>query len=214
VNWQRRIIGWKQNSASDLTTEAAGPEHPERGSPGLAAFFDKVGEDRTHAVLDLGAASETSLHVYGRYARWVRFAGLLSPSSLTENWMGAAESIPPNPDRPYDLLVVWDILDRLLPEERPALVKRLAEVSAPDARLFMIVGSSDGRARPLRQFSLVTPGTMRYAETSVIHSVESPLLPADVQRVLVPFEVSRAFSSDIGIREYVAIRRSGAYRPT
>lgn len=213
MDWQRRI-GWRSTSASDLATEAAGRERPERNSPGLTEFFDKVSEDRSHAVLDLGAATESALQVYGRFARWVRFAGLLSPTSVTENWTGAAESIPPNPERSYDLLFIWDILDRLLPEERPALIARLAELSAPSARLFMIVGATDGRARPLRQFTLIAPDRMSYVETPVIHSVESPLLPAEVQRVLAPFEVSRAFSSDIGIREYVAVHRSGTFRPT
>ena len=81
-------------------------------APGTVALFEGVSGDRDHAVLDLGPASDQSLHAYGRVARWIRFADLLG-----EAWWPQAEAPTaglqlPQLDRPYDLVFAWDILKR------------------------------------------------------------------------------------------------------
>lgn len=58
--------------------EAAGPTEVERSAPGIAALFADLNEDGSHAVLDLGSATETNFELYGRYARRIRFADLLT----------------------------------------------------------------------------------------------------------------------------------------
>lgn len=186
------------------------PERFEGAAPGVAALLEGVSEDRTHAVLDLGPAANRSLEVYGRYARWVRFADLLGEGWRSRGQGSAAgllKTVLPRPERPYDLVFAWDILDRLFPEDRPHLVEWLAGITAPDARHHVLVrGSDEAVMRPLR-FTLLGTDRIEYEPTSTAMLPPSRLRPAEVARVLAPLHVVHAFTLKTGFREYVAVRR-------
>ncbi len=205
MEWLRRI-GRPPRPAARPSAEPA-PERVERAAPGVAALLDAVSEDRSHAVLDLGPAANSSLRVYSRFARRVRFADLLATDPSVEGWDAVLSAVPPQPERPYDLVFAWDILDRLGPEERLRLVKRLVELSAADARLHVVVEDA-GRAttHPLR-FTLLDVDRMSSEPAGSERSARPPLLPAEVGRLLAPFQVVRAFTLKGGLREYVAVRR-------
>jgi len=207
LDWLRRLR--RVASGAPEAPIVAAPEPVlERATLGVATLFDGVREDRSHAVLDLGPADGSSLEVYGRFAGRVRFADL-SAMAGSDGWGAALDALPPQPERPYDLLFVWDLLDRATPEVRPRLVARLAEICAPDARLHLMVEASDrGTTRPFR-FSLVGTDRMRYEATGDQGAAGPRLLPAEVERLLSPFKVVRAFTSQVGMREYVAVRGGG-----
>ena len=203
--WLHRIE--RESPAAVATGDP--PAHPEseRISPGGRALFEGLDPDRSRAVLDLGPAGGSSLAVYSRFARWVRFADVLTRALSGDAWPAAQPAIPSNPERPYDLLVLWDVLDRLSPEDRPLLVERIAEVSAGDARLLAVVGTAEPPPTGLRRYAFADVDRMSYAETGEPAPVHPPLLAAEVGRVLAPFEVTCAISTRMGIREYVAVRR-------
>lgn len=206
MDWLRRV-GRTPAPAVKAPDEPVS-EGVERATPGIAAFFDRIDEEGEHAVLDLGPADNSSLRVYSRYARWVRFADLLAEPVPPEGWEAALRSLPPHPERPYDLVLAWDVLDHTPPEVRPRLIERVAEISAADARLFVVVDTSAGSTTQPIRFSLLDIDRMRYAMAGPAQPGWPPLLPAEVERLLVPFHVARAFTSQIGLREYVAIRGS------
>jgi hypothetical protein len=171
--------------------------------------LDGVSEDRTHAVLDLGPAASRSLRLYSGFARWVRFADLLSDAGRPRGWAAAIRALPEQPQRPYDLVFGWDILDRLFPEERPRLVERLAEVTAPTVRLHLLVDASDRPTRRPLRFTLLGADRMRLEPTGPERPAHRKVLPAEVERLLEPFQVARAFTLKSGLREYVAMRGEG-----
>jgi hypothetical protein len=179
----------------------------ERRSPGLAALFDALEEDGRHSVLDLGAASGAHLRLLGVFARQVRFASLLAGAGRDAAWGEALRALPPNPARPYDVVLAWDVLDRLDAPGRSALVTRLAAVTAPRARLYAIARGEGTMTDGPLVFTLL--GRDRVAEEPVaVTAVRGqPLLPAQMERVLLPFEVASAFMLRSGAREYVAIKR-------
>ncbi len=178
----------------------------ERATPGIAALFDGVPEDKSHAVLDLGTAADSSLRVYSRFARRIRFADMLAEVRSPHGWDALPGALPLQPERPYDLVFGWDVLDRIFPEQRPLLVQRLAEVSSLDARLHLVVESTErASAHPLR-FALLDVDRMRCEPTNSGRPVRRPLLPAEVERLLAPFQVLHAFTLKGGLREYVAVR--------
>lgn len=206
-------MGWLSRLAGSTSRTAGGPEESEeparrpteRLSPGISALFDGVEEAGEHAVLDLGPATDSSLQVYGRYARRIRFADLVATRSK-EGISSALAEIPDQEDRPYDLLFAWDVLDRLFPPERSRVMDRLLEVSAPDARLHAIFRASDAdRAPPLR-FSLLDVDRMRSEPTGPPRPTRRRLLPADVEELLSPFRVMRGFTLRDEMREYFAVR--------
>lgn len=179
----------------------------ERASPGLAALFDTLREGGNHSVLDLGPARGRHLHVLAPFGRQVRFAGMVPRSFAGEEWMSALRALPPNDSSPYDVVLGWDLLMWLDPDERAAATARLAEITAPRARIYLIVdGTGAATAQPL-EYTLV--GTGRVAEQVVgpPQRVPHPLLPAQLERALSPLEVMRAFVLRTGGREYVARKR-------
>jgi hypothetical protein len=90
---------------------------------------------------------------------------------------------------------------------RSRLVERLVELSARDARLFVVVDTSGSNLSHPLCFSLLDTDRMRYQPAGEARPIGGPpLLPAEVERLLHPFQVSRAFTSQVGLREYVAVR--------
>lgn len=206
-------MDWLRGSGRTGSTAAA-PSEPaaapaEGAAPGVAALVDGVSQDRSHSVLDLGPAVNANLTVYSRFARWVRFADVLGEGGLPRAGagapIGALASIPAQPDHPYDLVFAWDALDRLFPEDRPRLIQRLAELTAPGARLHLIVRADDALGRPLR-FTLVDLNRIRYESTAGAPLPRPRLLPAELMKLLTPFQVLHAFTLRSGLREYVALR--------
>lgn len=182
------------------------PEAIDRVMPGLAALFERIQPDRSHAILDLGTGDGSNVAIYSRYARWIRFADVLN-EALTPEWESAIDAISANPDRPYDIVFIWDLFDRLKPEDRGGLVAKLARLTAPDAHLHAIVESPDDQTTALMRFSLAGPDRMRIARDGPPRPVHPATKPADVKAILEPFHLLKAFSTRAGIREYVAVRR-------
>jgi len=179
----------------------------ERSAPGVAALLDGVAEDGSHSILDLGTAAPSSLRVYGRYGRRVRFAEVLDAARSTEGWPAVLRALPPQPDDPYDLVFAWDILDRLYPQERPRLVEHLVRITRPGARLHAVVESSERSTTTPLRYAVLDEGRVQYQPAGPPRPAREPLLPAEVERLVAPFEVVRAFTLKGGLREYVAIYR-------
>ena len=205
------MVDWLRASGRAASTAAA-PSEPvaapmEGAAPGVAALVDGVSQDRSHSVLDLGPAINLNLTIYSRFARWVRFADVLGESGWTHGGGGSGplSHIPLQPEHPYDLVFAWDALDRLFPEDRPRLVESLATLTAPGTRLHLITRADEALARPLR-FTLVDTNRIRYEGTSGASLPRPRLLPAELMKLLPPFQVQHAFTLRSGLREYVAVR--------
>jgi hypothetical protein len=173
----------------------------------VAHLFDGVREDGSHVVLDLGLASPAHLELYGHFSRRIRFAGLVPEPPHGAGWRSALEERVPRRDAPYDLILLWDALDRLAPTEREQLLAHVAEVTSPGARLYAVVeAAEDGTTTPLR-FTLEALDRVVQRPVGPACPARPPLLPAEVERLLEPFEILRAFTLRTGVREYVAVRR-------
>jgi len=204
VGWLDRITG-EDPPVAEQTPEPTEPEALDRPSLGVKALFDGVTPDSAHSVLDLGRASESSFNVYARFARRIRFADLLRAERRADLDRALGESVPAQPDRPYDLILVWDLLDRVAPESRAPLIARLAERAAPRARLHVLVEASDRSAVQPFHFTVLDVDRVRYTPDGPERPARGRLLPAEVERLLQPFEVARAFTSRSGMREYMGI---------
>lgn len=193
-------------STGDEAEEA--PETPvERRSPGLEALFRTLRDDGSHVILDFGPATSEHLRFLGRYGRQIRFAGLLPRPPRGDAWWDAVRDLPPNPDRPYDVVFAWNIFDRIDPGARPALIAKLDELTATGAWLFTFVeGSGEPTIRPTRATLLARD---RISEIPVgdPEPAYPPLLPAPIERLLGPFKVTAAYTLRSGQREYLAAKK-------
>lgn len=179
----------------------------ERSAPGIAALFEGLREDGSHAVLDLGPAAQSSFELYSRFARRIRFADLLNAPLRGEAWTVALRSLQPYPEQLYDLVLAWNLFDRIRPAERLLFVERLAQITTSGARLYVVVDvSGEPTTIPLR-FTLVGLDRVGQRPMGDPHPAFPQLLPAEVERLLRPFKVVHGFTLRHGYREYVAIRR-------
>jgi hypothetical protein len=173
----------------------------------LAALFDGVRPGSVRAILDLGPARQAHIQLLGRFARQLRFAHFVNAGNFGETWADAIRDLPGNPEAPYDIVLAWDVLDRLGPDDRAALIARLAEVTAPRARVFFLIDASGAPVRPPRTFTLTEATRVVQTDTGPAQPAFPELLPAAVERLLGPFEVMNAFYVRGGWREYVAVKR-------
>ncbi len=184
-------------------------------SPGIEALFAGLEPDGSRRILDLGPAVGATLAVYSPYAATVRFVDLLAGSldaggerlrtpALEDGAIGAAL---PEVGEPYDLMLLWDLLDYLDRDEAARLIARLDGLSRPGTRLYAAVGV--GRTTPAlpRRFELVDTATVRSRTVSAVEGGGPALAPAEVERRLAPFRVTRSVILRHGVREYVAVRR-------
>jgi hypothetical protein len=206
LRWLERLR--QQRSAKDEESDPwhGNPRPVDRAAPGIAALFHDVPRGEDHAILDLGHATESHLSLFGRYSRRVRFAGLLPRPPVAEGWAEAVDSLPADPARPYDLVLAWDLLDRVGPEARPRLIRRLAELTAPGARLYLVVDQSGDPAIEMWRFTLLDLDHVRQQVVGPPLPSYGHLLPAQLERLLRPFEIERAYALRGGQREYVAVR--------
>ncbi|MFH1763795.1 MAG: hypothetical protein ABIF09_06355 [Gemmatimonadota bacterium] len=206
MDWLRRT-GRVPPQEEEAAPEEAYPAPIERAAPGVSALLSGLREDGSHTVLDFGAAAETKLRLYSRFARRIRFADLLTHPPHGKAWAAALRALPQFPDQPYDLVLAWNLLDRLAPNERPPLVERLTQLTARRARLYVVVdGSEEPNTHPLR-YTLPDVGRVGQQVVGPPYPAQPQLLPAEIERLLAPFRVERAFTLRLGLREYVAVRR-------
>ena len=205
----RRLEQLRHRPSSDSTAE--GHERTARApvewtSPGLAALFHALKKDGGRSILDLAHASGSQLRVLGRFSRQIRFAGFVPSPPRGDAFTAALTGLPASPRQPYDVVLAWNVLDRLGPHEREGLVRRLVELTAPKAWLYAVVDVSGAEAaRPLRLTLLDLDRVLQEA-VGPPAPMASQLLPAHVERLLKPFEVVHAFALRAGRREYVARR--------
>ncbi|MFO8172858.1 MAG: class I SAM-dependent methyltransferase [Longimicrobiales bacterium] len=204
MGWLSRIWRTPSRDVRPERQKEAVPPPVVRTAPGVAAIFAGLKNDGSHGILDLGPAVEANLRFYGRFARWVRFGSLLRSPPRGDAWQEALQELPPLPDRPYDVVMAWNILDRLPPEHRPLLIERIAQLTGPGARLYVLVdGSGEDLTYPLR-FSIQDDGFVSQEKVGPASPAYPQLLPAEVERILTPFHVAHAFTLRGGFREYVA----------
>lgn len=204
MSWLRRD-GPSRRSRDEPAGEPFG-EAVERSAPGIGALLDDLRSEGSHAVLDLGPAVAENFRLYGRFANRIRFVDLLAVRSR-RGVRTALRGIPSRPDRPHDLVFAWDALDRLDSPERPLVMERIVEATAPGARLHAVFRASDEVRPPPLRFVLLETGRVRCEPVDRPGAPGPRLLPTEVEELLRPFEVIRGFTLRGQLREYVAVRR-------
>jgi hypothetical protein len=121
-------------------------------------------------------------------------------------WLESLRTLAPNPGDPYDVVLAWDVLDRLAPADRSALVARITAVTAPRARLYTVVDASGASVRHPLSFTITARSRVSQVPVGPPEPAHEQLLPAQVERALTPFEVVHAFTLRGGLREYVALK--------
>jgi len=194
-------------SGDDGPVDALDVQGTVQSAPGIAALLESLDPEPGGTVLDLGPATDGNLRCFGRFARRIRFADLVTTWRSSGSLDGALQILRTRPDGPYRLILAWNFLDQVAPEQRPQVVACLGEIAEPGARLhFLIDMSNEPFVRPSR-FTVVDAEHVRREDTGPSQLAQPRLLPADVARLMKPFRIVHAFVLRSGMREYVAVRR-------
>lgn len=205
MGWLTRIRGEAEGETRAVEdAEGAGaPSVVERASPGLSALFGLMKADGRHSILDLGEGNNRQMEALAPYARLIRFIGLV-PGTGDAAQAADPSVLPEHPQYPYDVVLAWGVLDRLGPETRQALMRRLTAITAPEARMYATVsGPEVAMVQPVRS-TLLGVGRVEEEPVGEPRPTGPQLLPAQVEKLLFPWKVSQAFSLRVGMREYVA----------
>ena len=163
--------------------------------------------DRGYSTLDLADhAGNSHLEVLGQFSRQIRFAGLTPSPPHGEAFASALTELPPGPCA-YDVVLAWDVMDRLGPHERERLMDCLVEVTAPRAWLHAVVDSSGDESAPPLRLTLINLDRVSQQAVGPPEPLAPQLLPMHVERLFRPFEIVHAYTLRARWREYVARRR-------
>lgn len=207
MKWLRRLRGEAPGEGAGHEGEEDGrPAPARRAAPALSATFEGLDEDAEHAVLDVGTGTQAHLRLYGRFARRIRFLGLLPGPPAGPSLRQALRSLDSDPAGPYHVVLLWNVLDWLDEGQRRRLIEGLDRATAPGARLYCVVDPHDATAlQPLR-FTPVDTDRVSLEPVGRPAPAGPALLPAAVHDLLAPFQVRKAFTLRLGHREYAAVK--------
>jgi hypothetical protein len=162
-------------------------------------------------VLDLGPSVEGNFRFFSRFARRIRFADFLTAPPRGAAFAEALETLIPPTGGFFDLVLAWNLLDLLVPDERARLVQRLDEITGWGARIYLVVDSSGSEVTRPYRFTVLDSSHLRQEPTGSLQPLRYPLLPAEVMRALSPFQVLHAFTLRDGLREYIGVKEGGGF---
>jgi hypothetical protein len=189
------------------------PQPAERAVSGLAETLAALPDDGSTRLLDLGPLVVANFDVYTRHARWIRFAhvwrdALPTPGPGTDPRVDPARAVPYD-DRcaPYDVVLAWDVLDCLEPDDAVSMVHRIASVCRPRARLHALFTGTGARPTRPSRYAITAPGRVRPLDDEPRTLPTTGLSPAELERRLAPFAVEHSCVLRHGGREVVAVLR-------
>ena len=206
MDWlRRRVAGGAHGGVQPA--EATPTRGATQAAPGIAALLDGLDADRLVTVLDLGPAMAGNLRWFSPFARRMRFADLVSAWRAAGSLDDALDDLRRCPERPYGLILAWNVLDQVAPEQRAGVVACLGALAEPGARLhFMVDMSDEPFVRPAR-FTVVDADHVRREDAGPPQLAQPRLLPAEVEPLMAPFHILHAFVLRNGMREYLSVRR-------
>lgn len=167
-------------------------------------------------MLDLGPALGASVEFLAGYSvqlfiadlyRSVRSStGQLPPDA---NRLGRLleEQLPVPEERPFDLVLAWDLLNYFAADQLEALGQHLGSLCRPGGQLFALIATRGPISdRPLN-FEIVASDLLRYGETAATERDTPGYHETALERLLDAFAVQTSFLLRNGMQEYIFTRR-------
>lgn len=198
ADWMTR--DWRRRKAKEKPAAGRAVDEVERSTKALDMVLSALPEWQQARLLDLGKASGHTLAFLSRFCRRMTVAGL-EPSRP-----GSALSLDEQPGGsgdPFDLVLFWDLLNYLQPDQVAQLAAFLRRYSRPGTRLLALVYySADMPAAPAR-FRIEDRKTVFWSHTGSGRRPCPRYKEQELVRRLPGFEVERVFLLRYGIAEYV-----------
>lgn len=209
--WRSRV---ETASIEEVPPEPPGPQIETHSSPGLEEAVRAVPDDGARKVLDLGPSVADNVEFVSSFASYLHIVDAIdrSPSaSGTEGGgfgrLGTLQALVKRHRRSFDLVLAWDLLNYLSKDQAERLMRAVAELCLPNARLHAIVFATDTMPVVPNRYRIVDSARLAYEPgTTELRGVPS-LPPAAVEKLLKGFRIEHSFVLQHGVREYVAARK-------
>lgn len=181
-------------------------------SLGLQALLDRVTDDRSYSILDLGPAVEANVRFWSEFSCclyiqdfWRSYRDKKAASEPAEDVDGSAFSgrLAFRADTVFDIVLAWDLFNYLDLRELEAFVQRLSRWCRRGTRLFALISHLPRISASPMKFKILDCEQMVYEVPTQLTRPCPRHSPRDVARMMGRFIVSRSFLSRHGIREYV-----------
>ena len=181
-------------------------------SLGLHALLDRVQDDQSYTILDLGRALEANLRF------WSQFSCRLHIHDLYRTLLERKAAVGPDEesaradfsallafsrDIVFDIILAWDLFNYLELRELEALVHGLSRWCRRGTGLFALISSLPKISASPMMFRILSREQLTYESPSQRTRPCPCHTPRDIARLMGRFTVSRSFLSRHRIQEYV-----------
>jgi hypothetical protein len=181
-------------------------------SLGLHALLDRVRDDRSYSILDLGPALEAnvsfwsqfscSFYVHDFYRSFREQKAAIVPEEESKETAFSA-LLAFSDEAVFDFILAWDLFNYLDLRELEALVQRLSRWCRRGTRLFALISALPKISASPMKFRILNREQMTYEMTTQAKRLCPCHLPRDIARIMGRFKVYRSFLLRHGIQEYV-----------
>ena len=210
-------MSWFQrNSSIQPATLATEPRADTFKSLGLMALFQCLKDEIKYSILDLGPAMGSNISFLSGFSSRIRVedlyntlksAGFFEPREepLDEAALSRILSIPA--EERFDIVLSWDLVNYLKPEEFQALVKHLDSFCSRGTFFFAISSTLKDMPAVPTSFKILDAETLQYCFQSSEMRPCPRYAPRDVTRMMSNYEAHNSYLLRNGMQEYVFVRK-------
>ena len=192
--------------------QAPAADNGEYHSLAFPGVVEKFGEDQKYQVLDLGRAYGPNVEFFSQFSCTFWVADLyrtlqsytLAPAEDDGSRLSEVfeELLPYPEDTRFDLILAWDLLNYLRPEQIETMSRRLASFSKEGTAMFAMIAIHQSiPARPCG-FRIVDAATFDYDSKSDRSRPSPRYKEPDLRRLIRGFKVENTFLLRNGLQEY------------
>ncbi len=183
-------------------------------SLGLEALVESLKEDRKYTTLDLGPAIGANIEFYSRFSSRVRIEDLYQTLAESrffahgdeppdEIVLGRALSIPAG--ERFDIVMSWDLLNYLTPEELKVLLKCLDPFFGTGTLFFALISTQKEMPAIPRNYKILDTSRLHYLCTSSETRPCPRFAPRELGLLMSDFRIHNSYMLRNGMQEYVFV---------
>jgi hypothetical protein len=183
-------------------------------SPGLEEALRGVPDDGSCKVLDFGPSVAANVEFVSSFASYLQIIDAIDRNPAASGLEGGGfgrlstlQSLIDRHRRSFSLVLMWDVLNYLSLDQIERMLRSVAELCLPNARLHAIVFATDTMAAIPNRYRIINSARLAYEPATTELQGAPNLPPAAVGKLLSGFRVEHSFVLQHGVHEYVASRK-------
>jgi hypothetical protein len=200
-------------SVEEAPFESEGPQTETFSSPGLVEALRGFADEGDCRVLDLGSAVSANVEYLSPFASKIQIVDAIERDLRTDPAEGTGvcrlsslRSLIDEHRKSFNLVLLWDVLNYLTPEQTERVITVVAELCLPSARLHAIIFATETMPEMPNRYRIIDGGRLAYEPTSTFLRGAPNLPPAIVEKLLKGFRIEHSFVLRHGVHEYVATK--------